>query len=410
MNDQPMGHALRVPVFPYVRSLGAVRRISTVPAWLIATVAGGLCIATRALQWHDAVATTKRVGPILVFLVAITVVAELADTAQVFDVAATRAAKLGRGHTLGLFGLIVVLGSLTTIVLSLDTTAVLLTPVVLALATQLRISVLPFAMAAVWLANTASLLLPVSNLTNLLAVNRLHLSAVSFAAQMWLPAIASIAVTAVVLGIAYRHDLSGRYVVPGAFEIADPVSFRVCATMCVVIAPFFVIGLPVWLPALVAAVVLLVLFAFRQPRRISIALVPWRLVLLVEGLFLVVATLGAHGLDRVLGDAAGHSDSSLGVLRTAGVGAGASNLANNLPSYLALERVTDGRQHQLLGLLLGTNVGPLVLLWGSLATLLWRERCKARDVNISPWQFARVGLIGVPVLLLASWGGLVVTK
>src|SRR5450755_578913 len=402
------GHALTVPT-PRRSKWPKPAWSRFAPAWLIAAVGGAICIATRALPWHDAVATTKRVGPILVFLVAITVVAELADAAQVFDVAATRAAKLGRGHTLGPFALIVALGSFTTIVLSLDTTAVLLTPVVLALASQLRISVLPFAMAAVWLANTASLLLPVSNLTNLLAVNRLHLSAVSFAAHMWLPAIASIAVTAVVLGVAYRRDLRGRYVVPGAFEIADPVSFRVCATVCVLIAPFFVIGLPVWLPAMVAGGVLLVLFAFRQPRRMGIALVPWRLVLLVQGLFLVVATLGTHGLDRVLGDAAGHSDSALGVLRTAGVGAGASNLANNLPSYLALERDTDGRQHQLLGLLLGTNVGPLVLLWGSLATLLWRERCKARDVEISAWQFARVGLVGGPVLLLASWGALLVT-
>jgi arsenical pump membrane protein len=181
-----------------------VPRTKRPPAWLIAAVAGAICVASRALPWHEAVATTRRVGPILLFLVAITVVAELADAAQVFDVAATRAAKLGRGRTWELFALIVVLGSLTTIVLSLDTTAVLLTPVVLALASQLRISVIPFAMAAVWLANTASLLLPVSNLTNLLAVNRLHLSAVSFAAKMWLPAIASIAVTAVVIGVAYR--------------------------------------------------------------------------------------------------------------------------------------------------------------------------------------------------------------
>ena len=204
------------------------------PAWLIAAVAGAICVASRALPWHDAVATTKRVGPILLFLVAITVVAELADAAQVFDVAATRAAKLGRGRTWELFALIVVLGSLTTIVLSLDTTAVLLTPVVLTLAAQLRISVIPFAMAAVWLANTASLLLPVSNLTNLLAVNRLHLSAVSFAAKMWLPAIASIIVTAVVIGVAYRRDLRGHYPVPGTFDIADRVSFRISATVCVV--------------------------------------------------------------------------------------------------------------------------------------------------------------------------------
>ncbi len=407
-----MGQALTVPTpkrskWPAWSQVAAWSRFA--PAWLIAAVAGVICVASTALPWHEAVATTKRVGPILLFLVAITVVAELADAAQVFDVAATRAAKLGRGRTWGLFALIVVLGSLTTIVLSLDTTAVLLTPVVLALASQLRISVIPFAMAAVWLANTASLLLPVSNLTNLLAVNRLHLSAVSFAAKMWLPAIASIVVTAVVIGVAYRRDLRGHYPVPGTFAIADRVSFRISATMCVVIAPFFVIGLPVWLPASIAAVVLVILFLFRQPQRVRVSLLPWRLVILVQGLFLFVATLGAHGLDRLLGDAAGHSDSALGVLRTAGVGAGASNVANNLPSYLALERVTDGRQHQLLGLLLGTNVGPLVLLWGSLATLLWRERCKARDVEISPWQFARLGLVGVPVVLLASWAALLVT-
>ena len=115
-------------------------------------------------------------------------------------------------------------------------------------------------------------------------------------------------------------------------------------------------------------------------------------------------------LDRLLGHLAGHSESSLGVLRTAGVAAGTSNLANNLPSYLALERVADGRKDQLLGLLLGTNLGPLVLLWGSLATLLWRERCKARGVHIGPWEFARVGLVGVPILLVVSWAGLLVTR
>lgn len=376
--------------------------------WLIAAIAGAICVATGALPWHEAVATVERIGPILAFLVAITVVAELADAAQVFDVAAVRAAKLGRGRTLGLFGLIIVLGAATTVVLSLDTTAVLLTPVVLALAARLQIAVMPFAMAAVWLANTASLLLPVSNLTNLLAVNRLHLSATDFAARMWLPELAAVVVTSLVLAVAYRRDLRGHYHVPDLLEIKDVVSFRICAGACVCLAPLFVVGWPVWIPASAAGVVLLGVFLVRQPRRVRFALLPWRLVLLVQGLFLVVATLGMHGLDHLLGDAAGHSQSALGILRTAGVGAGTSNVANNLPSYLALERVTDGRQHQLLGLLVGTNVGPLVLIWGSLATLLWRERCKAKNIDISPWQFARLGLVGVPMVLLASWGALLV--
>ncbi|MBX6372582.1 MAG: arsenic transporter, partial [Acidothermus sp.] len=151
------------------------------PVWLLAILAGGLCVATGALPWHDALATTQRVGPILGFLAAITVVAELADAAAVFDVAAVGAARVARRRTPLLFALIVVLGAVTTIVLSLDTTAVLLTPVVLALADRLELPAEPFAMTTVWLANTASLLLPVSNLTNLLAVDQLHLSAVGFA-------------------------------------------------------------------------------------------------------------------------------------------------------------------------------------------------------------------------------------
>ena len=309
-----------------------------------------------------------------------------------------------------LFCLLLLLGAFTTIALSLDTTAVLLTPVVLALASRLRLSPLPFAMSAVWLANTASLLLPVSNLTNLLAVSRSHMSAVEFASRTWLPALLSLVVTAVVLGLVYRRDLGGHYRIPDAIDVRDNTLFRVAAIVCVAVAPFFVSGIPVWITATAAAVLLVVLFAFRAPRTLRISLLPWRLVLLVWGLFLVIATLGVHGLDELLGRLAGHSGSAVGVLRTAGVGAGASNLFNNLPSYLALARVTDGRHDQLFGLLLGTNLGPLVLIWGSLATLLWRERCKARGVHVGAWEFARVGLIGVPVLLVVGWAGLLATR
>jgi arsenical pump membrane protein len=377
--------------------------------WLIAALAGACCVATGALPWHAAVSTTSRVGPILAFLVAITIVAELADAAGVFDAAAVRAARLARGNVRALFALVVLLATFTTVVLSLDTTAVLLTPVVLALTARLRLSPLPFAMAVVWLANTASLLLPVSNLTNLLAVDRLDISAIHFAARTWLPALLAVAVTTAVLGLAYGRQLRGRYAVPTRFAAADPMLLRACALACVGVAPIFLTGIPVWTTASVAAIVLAALFAVRDPSRLRFALLPWRLVLLVEGLFLFIATLGRHGLDDVLQRLAGHDGSAIGVLRITGVGAAASNLFNNLPSYLALERVADS-PHQMFGLLLGTNLGPLVLLWGSLATLLWHERCKARGLRVSAGQFARLGAAGVPLVLLASWGGLLLTR
>jgi arsenical pump membrane protein len=72
--------------------------------------------------------------------------------------------------------------------------------------------------------------------------------------------------------------------------------------------------------------------------------------------------------------------------------------------------VTDARHDQLLGLLLGTNVGPLILLWGSLATLLWREQCRPYGVHVSVWHFARVGLVGVPLLLATTTAALLLTR
>ncbi len=113
-----------------------------------------------------------RIAPVLVFLIAVTVIAELADKAKVFDVAAREAAHLARGRVWRLWLLVVVLATGLTIVLSLDTCAVLLTPVVLAMARQLDIPPKLFAFTTVWLAGTASLLLPVSNLTNLLALHQ----------------------------------------------------------------------------------------------------------------------------------------------------------------------------------------------------------------------------------------------
>jgi arsenical pump membrane protein len=139
------------------------------PAWAVALLAAGCVLVTGVLPAHDAGTILGRIAPVLLFLVAITVVAQLAQNAGVFDAAAHLAARRGRGRTWLLWLLLVVLATAATIVLSLDTTAVLLTPVALALAAQIGISPALFAMTTVWLADTASMLLPVSNLTNLLA-------------------------------------------------------------------------------------------------------------------------------------------------------------------------------------------------------------------------------------------------
>jgi len=375
--------------------------------WAVAAVAGVLVVVTGWLPGPAAreIALTRG-GPVLGFLVAITVLAELADRAGVFDAAAGWCARTAGGSTVRLFLLIAALGTTTTIAMSLDTTAVLLTPVVLTLTTRLGLRPLPFALLAVWLANTASLLLPVSNLTNLLALQREHLSTVHFATRMAAPEIIAVAVTVTYLGVLFRRDLAGRYEVPEPARPQDRWTFGICGAACLALAPGVLFGAPPWAAALPCAAAAAAVFALRAPHQLAWSLIPWRLLVLTEVLFLVVTAVARHGLTALLADLSGAS-----VWRTTAVAAAASNLVNNLPAYLAVEpAVPVGRTTNLLGALLGTNCGPLILLWGSLATLLWRERCKARGLEVHPGLFAAVGLGGVPLVLAATWALLTITR
>jgi arsenical pump membrane protein len=147
------------------------------------------------------------------------------------------------------------------------------------------------------------------------------------------------------------------------------------------------------------------LFAGRQRHDLAWSLLPWRLVILTEGLFLVVTALARHGGTQLLTRLDGHS-----TLATTAVAGAASNAVNNRPAYLAIETtVPAGHTTQLLAALLGTNAGPLILVRGSLATLLWRERCQARGLAVSPVRFALTGLGGVPLILLGTWRALLLT-
>lgn len=378
--------------------------------WRFTSLAAVTVVATGLLPWNETSEVTRRMAPILVFLVAITVLAELAEVAMVFDIAAREAAHLARGRTPVLFLLVAGLATLTTILLGLDTTAVLLTPVVLSLAAQLKLSPLPFAMVTVWLANTASLLLPVSNLTNLLALRRLHLSPHEFFTRMWLPTLVSVALTVVVLGLRYHRDLRGTYDVPTHPGVTDRVLFVLTTLACLGLVPGILLGGDPTIVVTVASAALVVVFAVRRHGALRFGLVPWRLTLFVLGLALVVAAALRHGGDRVVASITGNGDGLVALLHVAGVGAVSSNLLNNLPAYLVVEPDAAGSgPTRLLALLIGTNVGPLVLLWGSLATLLWRDRCRARGVEISARHFAAMGLLGVPVVLVATTAALSLT-
>ncbi|MFB0834225.1 SLC13 family permease [Arthrobacter halodurans] len=372
---------------------------------------GVVLLAAGALPWGDFLELADRTGPVLLFVASMSVVTYLGDRAGVFHavgraMASTGPGRDGGGRVAMLWIFVAVLSVVCTVFLSLDTTAVLVTPIVVRLALSAGIAPLPFALTAVWLANTASLLLPVSNLTNLLAQNRLDLTTAEFARLAAAPALVGVVVPTAFLWVIFRRQLRGGFRAPRGPAESDRFLLVGTSVVLLVLLVLLVSGIPVAISSTAAALVLAAGFAWRRPSAFTWRMVPWRPLLLTAGLFLILQTLHAHGLSEVLARVAGGGEGLGDLMRLAGVGAVAANAVNNLPAYLALEPVA-GSPARLMALLIGVNLGPLVSPWASLATLLWHAQLTAMGVRVSWWGFALAGLLLVvamlPLAVLALW-------
>lgn len=359
-----------------------------------------VCVITGLLPGADAEALGLRTAPVLGFVVAITIVAELARDAAVFDVVSQRLARWGRGRVALLWLLVIALAVVSTVFLSLDTTAVIVTPVVVVLAQSIGVPPIPFALATVWLANTASLALPVSNLTNLLAARQIGDGPAAFIALSWAPALVGILVPVFLLTLVHRHTVFSRYRTPPPRRPADPVLFWTATGVLVVLMPALALAHDVWIPASVAAVALVALFAVRRRGALRLGLVPWQAVALAAALFVLVETLHARGVFAAL-TAPVAGDGFGDLLRLAALGAVSANAINNLPAYLVLEPAA-GDPVALMALLIGVNLGPLITPWASLATLLWHHRITALGVEIRWSRFMLWGSVAaVPTVVAA---------
>lgn len=377
---------------------------------LVLLVAGGITVATGVLPWQEVAVLVDRVAPILGFVVAMTVVTELVSEAGAFQWIARHLRGWGRGRSILLWLLLASFATLSTVFLSLDTTAVLLTPVVVTVARQAGLPVLPFALTTVWLANTASMLLPISNLTNLLAQHNLGgISPAQFAHLMWAPSLAAVLVPLAFIAIVFRRELRKTYARDStrpaqgisSKATADNVLLVISAVVLLLLLPALVSGVAIWIPAGAAAAILAAAFAVRRPKVLRVTLIPWSLLLFTCGLFLVVEASQYLGASVFLGHVAGQGDGFFELLRLAMTGALGSNVVNNLPAYLLAEPLA-GNPRRMAALLVGVNAGPLITPWASLATLLWHDRLVRMNVLIKWKGYALFGLIVAPLTILAA--------
>lgn len=389
----------------------AVARPRGWPEALAAVPAAAIMVAVGAISVHQAAAQVVDLSGVVAFLGAVLMLAKLCDDEGLFEAAGAVIARVRTGSH-GLLRRVFVISALITAVLSLDAAVVLLTPVVLAAVRRLRTPVRPYAYATAHLANGASLLLPVSNLTNLLAFHTANIPFTKFTLVMALPWLATVAVMYVIFRWFFAGDLR---VVPDPEQRGPaprpPVFVLVVVALTLTGFAFAQsVGVaPAWV-ALAGASVLAVRSLSRGHTsvvEIGRSASPSFLVF-VLALGVVVQAVTLNGMDTAMSKVLPSGSELPALLAIAAVAAMLANVVNNLPATLVLlPLVAPSGPVAVLAVLVGVNIGPNLTYVGSLSNLLWRRVLRRHDVEAGVGEYTRLGLCTVPaalvVAVLALW-------
>jgi arsenical pump membrane protein len=386
-------------------------------------VAGGalLLIVLRLIPLEQAGKAAAKGSDVYFFLIGMMLVSELAREQGVFDWLSSAALKGAHGSAARLFTLIYGLGTLVTIFMSNDATAVVLTPAILAAIRKAKVAPLPYLFACAMIANAASFVLPISNPANLVVFHRQMPPLGRWLLSFALPSILSIATTYLVLRVVFRRELRGD---TGEGDAAKPLSANgkvVVGGIAFMVAVLLTasslnqeLGLPTCLAAL--AITAAVCIKARSSPRSLAKEISWGTIALVAGLFILVdavQSVGALKLTQAALQGVQRLAPGLAALIIGFVVGVANNLVNNLPLGLIAGGTLQAEHATGLianAVLIGVDLGPNLSVTGSLATILWLIALRKENLNVSGWGFLTVGAIAMPVALFVSIGGAILMQ
>jgi arsenical pump membrane protein len=396
---------------------GVILRPWRVPEYVWALGGALILLVSGLMPVSLALGAVVKGDDVYLFLIGMMLLAEMARREGLFDWLATLAARQARGSSQRLFDLVFGVGTLVTVFLSNDATAVVLTPAVYAATRAAKADPLPYLFICAFIANAASFVLPISNPANLVIFGQHMPPLLDWLAQFSLPSLAAIVLTYGALRLSQRQHL--RQPLAEVSELGPlPMGARLTAAgiavtgvlLLVVSALDQPLGLPTCLAGLLT-VALVHLVQRRKPWAVFKG-VSWGVLPLVAGLFVLVEALAMTGVIADLAKALQHWTQQAPAQATWGTGvlvAIATNLMNNLPAGLIAGSV--GQLASLPGqttaaLVVAVDLGPNLSITGSLATLLWLIAVRREGLHVSAWTFLKLGVLVMPPALLGALGAL----
>lgn len=386
-------------------------------------VGGGalLLILLRLVPLRAAGKAVAEGTDVYLFLIGMMLLSELASEHGVFDWLSSAALRGSDGSRARLFSLIYGIGTLVTIFMSNDATAVVLTPAILTMVRKAKVQPLPYLFACALIANAASFVLPISNPANLVVFHQGMPPLGRWILWFGVPSVLSIALTYVVMRLVFRADLAGTIdetVEPKTLTGAGKLVLAGLGLMIVVLLGASAMNRDLGLPTCLAALAVTAAVSIRarsNPLRLA-SEISWSTLALVAGLFIMVDAVESIGALRYT-QAALHWAEGLtpaaGALVTSFVVAIGNNVVNNLPLGLiagATIQAAHARGLIASAVLIGVDLGPNLSVTGSLATILWLLALRKEELEVSFWDFLKVGAVAMPVALLGAIGGAILMQ
>jgi arsenical pump membrane protein len=393
--------------------LGVIIRPWKLPEALWAVLAAVALLVFGLIPLLDAGKAVLKGVDVYLFLIGMMVLAELARHEGLFDWLAAFAVKHSNGSPTGLFVLVYVVGTIVTIFLSNDATAVVLTPAVYAAAEKAKAKPLPYLFICAFIANAASFVLPISNPANLVVYGTHMPSLGIWLAEFGFASLVSIIVTFGVLRLTQQADLTGEVSrdiqVPELSRGGRLAAGGICLTAVLLLIASSLdwqLGLPTFLTG--SATALLVMILNRLKLSEIAKDISWSVLPLVAGLFVLVEAVEGTGLLKPLlislPASAAAAPNATGLVMGSLV-AVLCNVVNNLPLGLLAGSLATGAHlapHVTGALLIGVDLGPNLSVTGSLATILWLVALRREGQTVSGWRFLKLGCVVMPPALLAS--------
>lgn len=411
----------------FLLTVGAVvMRPARLPEWLVALAGVAAMVAIGAESATEAIRAVAAQWDVLLFFAGLMTIIAIAEAAGFFSWVAFISARAARLSARRLFVSIMAACAAITIVMTNDAAALIMTPLVFSLAARLRLRPLPFAFACTFVANGASLVLPISNPVNVMIADAARLTLGRYLSLLWLPSLAGVAVTAAILWLVIGRTLRRRFEASLVSPPEGDPGHRTEVTLLLLAAAGSMIavaatGGPVGVGACAAAGVMFAHGAVRGRLDISriasdanptIVLLVAALFALTEGVVrsgLLAAPLAAlEGLTQMH---AGQTAAAAALASAVG-----SNLFNNLPTAALASAVLRHAPlsiavgHRIAaGAIVGCDLGPNLTTVGSLSTLLWLVLLRRRGLEVSPLDYLKLGAVVAPATLAIAILALLVT-